>query len=146
MFKKGIVLFVGLLFILLVAGCEKAGEVSLQQIQQIPQKLELPKGLVAYYPFEGDLKDANGLLGEGKVIGPKIGQPGGNVSFADGVVGKALVLDGNSGVLLYEGPVETYEYSIALWIYPEALTYSCLLCCYKYGYLDKYSTRWAFFI
>ena len=32
MFKKGIVLFVGLLFILLVAGCEKAGEVSLQQI------------------------------------------------------------------------------------------------------------------
>jgi arabinan endo-1,5-alpha-L-arabinosidase len=123
MFKKGIVLFVGLLFILLVAGCEKAGEVSLQQIQQIPQKLELPKGLVAYYPFEGDLKDANGLLGEGKVIGPKIGQPGGNVSFADGVVEKALVLDGNSGVLLYEGPVETYEYSIALWIYPEALTY-----------------------
>ncbi|MGB9858063.1 MAG: hypothetical protein ACPLKX_08020 [Dictyoglomaceae bacterium] len=101
MLKKLVIVFLGLLFVLLVAGCEKVGEVSLQQVQQIPQKLELPKGLVAYYPFEGDLKDANGLLGEGKVIGPKIGQPGGSVSFGDGVVGKALVLDGNSGVLLY---------------------------------------------
>jgi len=121
--KKAISVLGVLVMLLLIAGCNKTGETSLQQIQQIPQRLELPKGLVAYYPFDGDLRDANSLLGEGKVIGPKVDQTGGKVSFGDGVVGKALVLDGNSGVLLYEGSIETYEYSIALWIYPEELNY-----------------------
>jgi arabinan endo-1,5-alpha-L-arabinosidase len=51
-----------------------------------------------------------------------VNQPGGTVSFAPGVAGRALVLDGASGVRLADNLIRDRSYSISLWLNPTAVT------------------------
>ncbi|HET8970440.1 MAG TPA: LamG-like jellyroll fold domain-containing protein, partial [Candidatus Nanopelagicales bacterium] len=76
-------------------------------------------GLVAHYAFDGGLT-ADGDAGAGRVVGPKIGAAGGQVSYAAGVDGQAVVLDGQSGVQLPDGLVSGATYSVSLWLRPAA--------------------------
>ncbi|WP_138493349.1 lipocalin-like domain-containing protein [Paenibacillus pinistramenti] len=78
--------------------------------------------LTAQYSFENDLSDSTGLNGEGTVIGSKIDQSGGTITYADGHNGKAAVFDGASGVLLPKGLISSSSYSVSLWVKPEQLT------------------------
>lgn len=56
---------------------------------------DINEGLVAYYPFDGDLKDKTGNFEEGYLVGNRINVPAlGNPKFGEGVVGQALVFDG----------------------------------------------------
>jgi arabinan endo-1,5-alpha-L-arabinosidase len=77
---------------------------------------------VAAYDFEDSLNDSTGFNAPGAVVGPRVNVPGGQVSFVAGSVGRALVLDGNSGVRLPDNLVGDHSYSISMWLYPTAVT------------------------
>jgi arabinan endo-1,5-alpha-L-arabinosidase len=81
-----------------------------------------PPTPVAAYEFESGLDDSTGAFGPGTIVGSRIDQPGGNVSFAGGVAGSALVLDGASGVRLPDGLIDDHSYSISLWLHPNAVS------------------------
>jgi arabinan endo-1,5-alpha-L-arabinosidase len=77
-----------------------------------------PPAPVAAYEFEVGLDDSTGAFGPGSVVG----KPGGNVSFAAGVAGSALALDGASGVRLPDDLIDDHSYSISLWLHPNAVS------------------------
>lgn len=81
-------------------------------------------GLVAHFSFDDeDLSDATDNFGTGTVTGDRIDTTGGQITYSDGALGKAAVFDGSSGVKLPEGLITSNNYSVALWINPEELTY-----------------------
>lgn len=96
------------------------GEVSATKtfaIQVVPTDLE--EGLVAWYSFENNLSDSTGSHEEGRVIGASIGEEPGQVTFSKGVIGKAAVFDGESGISLPDGLLGGRAYSVSFWFYPE---------------------------
>jgi arabinan endo-1,5-alpha-L-arabinosidase len=76
----------------------------------------------AVYSFEDNLAEKSGVLATGTVVGAKIDTAGGAVSYTTGSVGKALILDGASGVKLANNLIVGNSYSISLWLNPSALT------------------------
>ncbi|WP_016954107.1 LamG-like jellyroll fold domain-containing protein [Catenovulum agarivorans] len=76
----------------------------------------------AEYSFEGDLSAKDGVAADGKVTGDRIGNTGGSISYTDGVVGQALLLDGTSGVRLPDNLITSREYSISVWLKPTVMT------------------------
>lgn len=81
-------------------------------------------GLVAHFTFDDEnLADATGHFGSGIVTGDRINTAGGHITYSAGAIGKAAVFDGHSGVLLPEGLIKSNNYSVALWVNPEQLTY-----------------------
>lgn len=79
-------------------------------------------GLVAYYAFDGNLRDANGAFAAGAVIGSKIDEAGGSLGFEPGLRGSAAVFNGATGVRLPNGLISTNSYTVALWVKPAQLT------------------------
>ncbi|ACB09016.1 MAG TPA: LamG domain-containing protein [Thermotoga sp.] len=79
--------------------------------------------LIAYFPFDGSLKDATGHFGEVVKTGRTIGSVGrGQITFVDGVVGQAVKLPGSRGLLLPEDLIKDYDYTVAFWVYANKLT------------------------
>ena len=76
----------------------------------------------AVYGFENDLADGTGTYAAGTPTGEFITAPGGAVSFEDGVAGRALVLDGATGVALPEDLLTDATWSISLWLKPATLS------------------------
>lgn len=81
-----------------------------------------PPTPVAAFSFDGTLDESVGTQGPGQVIGSHVNEPGGVVSYAAGVVGQALVLDGSSGVRLPDNLLHDHRYSISLWLNPTAVS------------------------
>lgn len=77
---------------------------------------------VAAYHFEGNLSEATGAQGPGSVVGSRVNEAGGSVSFAAGAMGQALVLNGASGVRLPDDLIHDHSYSISLWLNPAAVS------------------------
>jgi arabinan endo-1,5-alpha-L-arabinosidase len=77
---------------------------------------------VASYRFEDDLNDAGGAHAPGVVTGARIFEAGGSVSYVAGAVGRALVLNGASGVRLPDNLLHDHSYSISMWLNPTAAT------------------------
>jgi arabinan endo-1,5-alpha-L-arabinosidase len=77
-----------------------------------------PPAPVAAYAFEDSLDETSGLLAPGTVIGSRIQEAGGAVSYAAGAVGRALVFNGASGVRLPDNLIRDHNYSISLWLNP----------------------------
>nr|WP_186576924.1 LamG-like jellyroll fold domain-containing protein [Aquibacillus kalidii] len=78
--------------------------------------------LVAYYDFSEGLIDRSGNQKEATVTGNRINNTGGEITFADGVVGQAAKFNGESGIKLANGLISTDKYSISLWVKPEVIT------------------------
>ncbi|WP_062051427.1 LamG domain-containing protein [Bacillus sp. JCM 19034] len=78
--------------------------------------------LAAYYDFDEHLSDLTGNHADGTVTGDRIHHEGGQISYADGVVGKAAHFDGESGIRLPNGLISGHKYSVSLWLNPEELT------------------------
>ncbi len=78
---------------------------------------------VAIYAFEDNLDDSTGNFGTGVSTGDRITSPGGSIGFGDGVAGRALVLDGATGVALGENLVKDATYSISVWLNPAVLQF-----------------------
>jgi arabinan endo-1,5-alpha-L-arabinosidase len=77
--------------------------------------------LLANYTFDGNLNDANGVYGPGAVIGDRIQNPGGTLSFENGVKGYAAVFNGATGVRLPDGLISSNNYTVSLWLKPAEL-------------------------
>ncbi|QOY94287.1 family 43 glycosylhydrolase [Massilia sp. UMI-21] len=79
-------------------------------------------GLLAHYPFDGNLLDASGASAAGAVVGNRIDAAGGSIGFEAGVKGKAAVFNGASGIRLPNGLISSNSYTVALWLKPAQLT------------------------
>jgi arabinan endo-1,5-alpha-L-arabinosidase len=77
---------------------------------------------VAAYSFEDNLDESTGTRGPGVITGNRVQLPGGSVSYAGGAVGRALVLNGSSGVRLPDNLLRDRSYSISMWLNPTAAT------------------------
>jgi arabinan endo-1,5-alpha-L-arabinosidase len=75
---------------------------------------------IAAWHFEDNLSEASGFHAAGVSTGNRIFVPGGNVSYTTGTSGRALVLDGNTGVRLPDNLINDRSYSISMWLYPTA--------------------------
>lgn len=79
--------------------------------------------LSAAWNFENNLNDATANFAPATETGAKLDQPGTTAQYvADGVKGSALRLDGNSGVRLPNGLINSDTYSVSMWLRPETLT------------------------
>jgi arabinan endo-1,5-alpha-L-arabinosidase len=79
-------------------------------------------GLLAYYAFDGNLADSNGVFAPGAVIGNKIDVAGGSLGYEPGMRGSAAVFNGATGVRLPNGLIASNTYTVALWVKPAQLT------------------------
>lgn len=76
---------------------------------------------VAAYDFEDTLSEATGAQTDGTIVGSRVDQAGGTLAFGEGRVGRALSLDGSTGVRLPDNLLNDHSYSISLWLRPSAV-------------------------
>ncbi|KAB7670762.1 LamG-like jellyroll fold domain-containing protein [Bacillus sp. B1-b2] len=79
-------------------------------------------GLSAYYDFSNGLADRSENQEDATTTGDRIHNTGGNITFEEGIVGKAAKFDGKSGVKLANGLIASDKYSVSLWLKPEEIT------------------------
>lgn len=78
---------------------------------------------IAKYSFDNDdLADAQANFAAGSAVGTTPDIADGSVSYAAGVVGDALVLDGSNGVKLPNNLLDDDTYTVSLWLNPADLT------------------------
>ncbi len=94
----------------------------LRETSLVTVKSLAPPVPVASYRFEDNCWRLGGAHAPGVVIGARIFNAGGSVSFAAGAVGRALVLNGGSGVRLPDDLLDDHSYSISMWLNPTAAT------------------------
>ncbi|WP_295800102.1 LamG-like jellyroll fold domain-containing protein [uncultured Microbulbifer sp.] len=80
-----------------------------------------PYNRTAWFPFENDLTESAGRLDPGTATGDRIHNSG-SITYAAGQDGQALQLDGSNGVLLPEGLINNYEYTVSFWTNPTVIT------------------------
>lgn len=73
---------------------------------------------VAAYSFEDNLEEAAARHAPGIMTGDRVFNPGGTATFTAGAVGRALVLNGASGVRLPDNLLRDRSYSISMWLNP----------------------------
>lgn len=78
-------------------------------------------GKVAHYSFEGDLYDSLGISDAGTITGDRLTNSNGQISYAEGISGQALIFDGQSGVRLPNGLISDSTYSVSLWLNPSEI-------------------------
>lgn len=92
------------------------GGMSVTKAFDVVVKSKAPPVPFAVFSFEDNLSEANGDHAEGVVVGNRVNVAGGQVSYVEGAKGKALVLDGTSGVLLPNNLINDHSYSISIWL------------------------------
>ncbi|WP_419874072.1 LamG-like jellyroll fold domain-containing protein [Candidatus Pristimantibacillus sp. PTI5] len=80
----------------------------------------LADGLVAQYDFEDTLNEAADRSDTGVVTGNRINNTGGEIAYVEGSSGKgkAVSLNGSTGVRLPDGLISTNEYTVSMWLNP----------------------------
>ncbi|WP_083511972.1 LamG-like jellyroll fold domain-containing protein [Amphibacillus sediminis] len=73
------------------------------------------------FSFEDNLKEQDNLVGEGIITGNRLNNSGGEITFADGIKGKAAYFNGYSGIRLPNGLIQSNAYTVTLWVKPESL-------------------------
>lgn len=107
----------------LTATITKGNASAVKTFSIVVVPVDIAAGLVAHYGFEENLEDSSGRFGVGVVTGDRIDKSsGGNITFGEGVHGKAAVFDGASGVRLPDGLIRGNKYSVSLWLNPEKHT------------------------
>ena len=74
------------------------------------------------FKFEDNLVDDKNEELVGEVVGNMINVEGGNLEYVEGKDGKAIYLDGETGVLLPKELITSENYSVAFWLNPETIT------------------------
>ncbi|WP_102797078.1 LamG-like jellyroll fold domain-containing protein [Bowmanella denitrificans] len=85
-------------------------------------KARKPFNRTAQYRFEQNLDEALGYLPPGTITGNRLNTSDGIVQYASGAFGDALWLDGSSGVRLPDGLIDSYAYTVSMWLNPTALS------------------------
>lgn len=98
------------------------GQSMMKQFQATVSNLAPPEP-IAMYSFEDNLDDSAGNFASGTATGNLITAAGGTIAFDDnGAVGKALALNGATGVFLDNDILGDATYSISLWLKPTSFT------------------------
>ena len=79
-------------------------------------KSKAPPAPTAAYSFDENLDETSGLFSSGVVNLGFMNVNGGQVSYVDGIKGKALALDGTSCVKLANNLITTNTYSVSIWL------------------------------
>ncbi|MGQ8365412.1 LamG-like jellyroll fold domain-containing protein [Glaciecola sp. 1036] len=75
---------------------------------------------VAHYSFEGELNDELSNYAAATQTGDRPDNTG-TVSYAVGQNGQAVMLDGTNGVRLPDGIINSYDYTVSMWLNADAL-------------------------
>lgn len=87
----------------------------------VPQRQTFNR--LAQFDFDGDLSETLGNFSAAQATGDRIWKLGeANIEYQSGMAGDALYLDGSNGVLLPEGLITNYEYTVSLWVNPTSVT------------------------
>jgi arabinan endo-1,5-alpha-L-arabinosidase len=95
---------------------------SLKAVKQFVVTVRKLGSLVAHYALDGNLADSTGAFGAGAVVGSRIDQAGGSLSYEAGMKGSAAVFNGATGVRLPDGLIASNTYTVAMWLKPAQLT------------------------
>lgn len=79
-------------------------------------------GLSAFYDFNDGFKDQSGNKEDATITGNRLNNTGGQITFAEGVVGQAAKFDGNSGLRLADGIITGETYTVSMWLKPDQIT------------------------
>lgn len=105
----------------LTANIELDGEAQSKTFEvTVPARYEYNR--VAHYSFDSSLEETLNIKGDGTVTGSTPDTTDGNITFQEGQSGQAAVLDGTSGIRLPDGLIDNYEYTVSMWLNPNALT------------------------
>lgn len=85
----------------------------------IPQRQAYNR--TAWFPFENSLTESAGRFDPGTGTGNRIHNSD-TIAYSAGQTGQALLLDGSNGVLLPEGLISNYEYTVSFWANPNVIT------------------------
>jgi len=103
---------------------------SVKEVSCEEEALDLNKGLVAYYKFEGNAKDSSGNGNDGTEYG--------GVSYSDGVIGQAGSFDGVDDYISSESDIINFgkgsNFTLTLWI---KSSYNCNDTNYCGGIISK---------
>ncbi|HZH62964.1 MAG TPA: LamG domain-containing protein [Metabacillus sp.] len=66
--------------------------------------------------------DSTKTVAEGTVTGNRIDNNGGTIDYVETEFGKSAVFNGQSGIRLPDGLIDSDSYSVSLWLKPEELT------------------------
>ncbi len=80
-----------------------------------------PNGLTANYKFDDNLEEETGNLEAGTITGDLIDNTGGSISFDSGINGQAALFNGESGIRLPNGLIDTDTYSVSMWLNPDEI-------------------------
>ena len=105
----------------LTATVSLAGQVTSRSFA-VRVKSLAPPVPVAAYRFEDNLTEASGSRAPGVPTGSRVFESGGSVSYANGAVGRALLLNGSTGVRLPDNLIRDRSYSISMWLNPTVTT------------------------
>ena len=71
---------------------------------------------VAHFSFDSDLSDGIGNYSAATETGIRPDSTDGTVTFAAGQNGQAAVLDGTNGIRLPDGIIDSYDYTVSMWL------------------------------
>ncbi len=108
------------------ATVELTATVTLQGVMQqktfrISVKARKAYNRIALYRFEQNLADSTGLFGQGRATANRPDSTG-VVSFTAGLAGQALQLNGQNGVRLPDGLINSHTYTVSMWLNPATLS------------------------
>jgi len=86
----------------------------------VPERVTLNR--TAQFSFENNLEESLGNFAAGTPTGDRIFNGAGSIGYGTGQHGQALQLNGSNGVLLPEGLIDNYEYTVSFWANPQVIT------------------------
>ena len=94
-----------------------------EETKPLQEEFERNQEKTHIFKFEDNLMDSQNETLEGSVVGEFIHDvDNGSVSYVEGQDGKAIYLDGTSGILLPKELITSENYSVSLWVNPEVLS------------------------
>jgi arabinan endo-1,5-alpha-L-arabinosidase len=74
------------------------------------------------YAFDDNLYETNDQANAGSITGDRLNNSNGEITYEEGVLGKAAYFNGASGIRLPSSLIQSDSYSISIWLHPEELT------------------------
>jgi len=84
--------------------------------------VKVTDGKVAHFSFNETLADTLGIQQAGTVTGDRLTNTNGDITYAEARFDQGVVFDGQSGVRLPNGLIQSPTYSVALWLHPDEIT------------------------
>lgn len=95
-------------------------DITEQRTYTVTVRAQTGDGLMAYYAFDDSLADSNNVFSDATLTGTSTSTNNGTTSYADGVQGKAFMLNGSTGIRFPTTLITSATYTVSYWVYPTA--------------------------